>query len=345
MATLKDLGEYLGLSVTQVSRALNGHSDVNEKTRVRVQEAAKKLNYSPNIAARKLVSGRSGVVGLVSKAPVGEARSDNYLEVIVGLSEQFSKREKQFVIHMIDRDDDEIRAYEKLVNSGSIDGFVVIEPIADDPRIAFLQKNKIPFVVHGRRRSDNDFPYFDIDNHGVAYTLTKHLTDLGHKHIALINGISGSWYAAARLDGYQEALAETRLPFYPHMVCGGAMDVSLGMISTIRLFGNSDIKPTAIIAGNILIARGVYNALDALGLDIPGDVSVVAHDDVLPRYRASAFYPALTVTRSALKDSWEPLAQFLSGALDGAKLNKLQQVSHFEFMERSSAGNLNLKIK
>ncbi|MBL1420637.1 MAG: substrate-binding domain-containing protein [Alphaproteobacteria bacterium] len=340
MATLKDLGEYLDLSVTQVSRALNGHSDVNEKTRLRVQQAAKKLNYSPNIAARNLVSGRSGVIGLVSRVPVGEA-SDNYLDVIVGLSAQFAKHNRQFIIHIIDKNEDEIEAYRKLVNSGAIDGFVIVESIINDPRIAFLQEKSFPFVVHGRTPNENNFPYFDIDNYGVAYSLTEHLIKLGHKHIALINGLEGSCYSAARLKGYQAALAADRLPFYPHLLRSGGMYESLGVVSTVQLLTHTEIKPTAIIAGNILIARGVYKALDALKLDIPQHISVVAHDDVLPRFRASAFYPALTVTRSALENSWGPLAEYLCGSIDGMPLKNLQQVAPFEFMTRASTAAVN----
>lgn len=337
MATLKDISEYLGLSVTQVSRALNGHSDVNEKTRLRVDEAAKKLNYAPNIAARKLVSGRSGVVGLVSTAPHGEARSNNYLEVIVGLSAQFAKQKMQFVLHIIDENDDEISAYERLINSGSLDGFVIIEPKARDARVAYLQKRGVPFVVHGRTHSDGEFPYYDIDNFGVAHKLVSYLAGLGHEQIALINGIEDSWYSTSRFEGFKAALGEARLPFYPHLVQQGNMDEALGILSAVNLFAHSEIKPTAIIAGNILIARGVYKALDALNLEVATDISVVAHDDVLPRYRASAFYPALTVTRSPLKNSWGPLAKFLSGSINGDALKDLQQVAGFEFIERASA--------
>ena len=335
MATLKDISEYLDLSVTQVSRALNGHSDVNEKTRQRVRLAAEKLNYSPNIAARNLVSGKSGVVGLVSRVPVGEA-SDNYLDTIVGLSTQFAKHNRQFIIHIIDENEDEIEAYKKLISSGSLDGFVIIESIVDDPRVTFLQQKGFPFVVHGRTPHENNFPYFDIDNYGVAYSLTEHLIKLGHRHIAHINGLENSCYSMARLEGYQAALAAARLPFYPHLMRCGGMYESLGVISTVQLLTQAEIKPTAIIAGNILIARGVYKALDALNLDIPTHISVVAHDDVLPRFRASAFYPALTVTRSALENSWGPLAEYLCGSIDGVAFKKLQQVAPFEFMTRAS---------
>jgi len=336
MATLKDLSEYLSLSVTQVSRALNGHSDVSEATRTRVIDAAKVLNYTPNIAARKLVSGRSGIVGLVTTAPKGEAQSSNYLEVVVGLSAQFTKLGMQFLVHIIDEKDDVVLAYERLINSGTIDGFVLVCAFQNDTRIAFLQERKVPFVVHGRSANQGEYAFFDIDNYTVAFQLTQHLIEQGHQRIAIINGVAGTAFASARLCGYQDALNAARLPLYSHLVCDGEMDAALGTIATMGMFSNNDVKPTAIIASNVLIASGVYSALSALNLSIPEDISVVAHDDVLPRFRTSAFYPALTVTRSPLSDSWGPLAKFLKGAIDGVQVSKLQQIGTVELITRAS---------
>ena len=101
MATLKDIARSLDLSITQVSRALNDHSDVSEETRLRVKDTARAMNYHPNVSARKLVSGRSGMVGLVvpNYRNIGQDRL--FMEVVAGLSTQFSGRGMQFVLHMM----------------------------------------------------------------------------------------------------------------------------------------------------------------------------------------------------------------------------------------------------
>ena len=90
MATLKDIARALDLSITQVSRALNDHSDVSEDTRLRVKDAARAMNYHPNASARKLVSGRSGMVGLVVPQHRTIGQDGIFLEVVAGLSAQFS---------------------------------------------------------------------------------------------------------------------------------------------------------------------------------------------------------------------------------------------------------------
>ncbi len=336
MATLKDISLKTGHSVTQVSRALNGHADVNAQTREQVLAAAKELNYRPNITARKLASGRSGMVALVSPQADGLSSDSTFIETVTGLSAQFSSRGMQFVLHIPTDGDDPIEGYDRLIDSGSLDGFVITVPDGDDERIQHLIKREVPFVVHGRSAIHEDYPYFDIDNYGVSYKLTRHLIEQGHRDIALINGQSEFNYSQARLCGFQDALAESGLPVQDHLIRHGRMSESLGMVSMVQMMSGDDTPPTGVICGNILIANGVYTSAQALELTIPTDLSVVAHDDVISQYRASAFYPALTVTRSPLADSWGPLADFLSGAIDGKATGTLQKIAKFEFVDRNS---------
>lgn len=340
MATLKDLSRHLGISVTQVSRALNGHDDVSEDTKKRVRKAAKKLNYVPNMSARKLVSGRSGVVALVQKNNPDLIEDHNFVETVTNLSIEFSKLGKQFVLHIAPEDADEISVYQRLIAGGALDGFVVHEPADDDPRVEFLTSNDIPFVVHGRTLGELTYPFFDIDNFEVGYQLTKHLLDLGHRRIAFINGPRGLTYATFRVQGYEKALADYGVAFDPGLVSYGRMTEELGLVKTIEFNSLNGKFPTAIVAGHVRIAKGIYQAAEALGLSVPRDLSVVAHDDVVPKLRASAFYPALTVTRSGLRNSWEPLARYLSQLLDGGSVEDLQSVSSFEFVVRASTADI-----
>jgi LacI family transcriptional regulator len=140
------------------------------------------------------------------------------------------------------------------------------------------------------------------------------------------------------LAGYRAALAEAGLAFQPDLVRHGRMEEALGMISMVQFFSGPAVRPTAIICGNILIANGVYRAAEALGLCIPRDVSIIAHDDVLPDISLPIFRPELSVTRSALRDSWSPLADFLAGAIEGKPLETLQRVANFDFIEGHSVG-------
>jgi LacI family transcriptional regulator len=339
VTTLKDISRHLGLSVTQVSRALNGHSDVNEDTRQRVREAAKYLNYHPNLSARKLATGRSGIVGLVVPAfPTGEGDT-LFVQMVAGLSARFAEQDVRFILHIANESEDPVDIHRKLVDSASLDGFVIVEPQDEDPRIAFLQERGIPFVVHGRIRGASDFPYFDIDNRGVAHQLTRHLTEHGHRRIAFLNGAAGRSYCTEREIGYRQALTEAGAAYDPALHRNGVMDVSFGLIETVRIMQKDD-PPTAFVAGNTAIAKGIYQALNALRLSVPDDVSVVAHDDLLPQVQTSAMHPALTVTESPVRISWGPLADLLVGALNGSAIGELQQFGAVSFISRASVRGL-----
>lgn len=336
MATLKDIARALDLSITQVSRALNGHSDVNEETRLRVQDAARAMNYHPNASARKLVSGRSGMVGLVVPQHRNIGQDGIFLEVVAGLSAQFSGRGMQFVLHIMAEHEPVLPVYQKLIGKAMLDGFVLIDPQDQDTRIDFLRKSGIAFVVHGRSGLLIDYPYFDIENEHLAFDLTAHLANRGHRRIAFLNGVAGRSNVTVREAGYRRALRESRAETLPQLHRNGEMDEATGLTETIRLYSGDALRPTAIVCGNVRLARGVYQGLAALGLSVPGDVSVVAHDDELPALRASAFFPALTVTKAPLRDSWEPLADCLAGAIDGKALGTLQRIGTYSFIERNS---------
>lgn len=337
MTTLKDLSQVLGLSVTQVSRALNGHSDVNESTRQRVMDAAKKLNYHPNLSARKLATGRSGIVGLVIPPAHSHAGDHLFVQQIRGLSARFSQNNIRFILHMADENEDIVDAYRRLIDSGSLDGFVLTDALDNDPRITFLKKRGIPFVLHGRSQGDTDYPFYDIDNVEVGYVLTKHLTQLGHRRIAFLNGRKHRSYCTARESGYRRALAESGIEPDPKLHRNGPMEQGYGLVETISLM-QSPRPPTAFVAGNTLIAKGIYEALSALKLSVPQDVSVVAHDDLLPLAETGLFLPPVTVTESPLHVSWTPLADILMGALAGDALESLQQLGELTLIRRASSG-------
>lgn len=336
MATLKDLSRHLNLSVTQVSRALNDHDDVSQATKERVQEAAKALNYKVNISAKRLVTGRSGIVGLVVEQAGDVLEPQLFTQMIWGLSRAFSDRERQFILHATGAGGDVLREYESLIDGAGVDGFVITEPVTNDPRIAYLLNRKVPFVVHGRLPDHTNYAFYDIDNFDVGHDLTQHLIEHNHRRIAFLNGPAGRTYVEARRDGYIAALEAAGLDVDPALHINGDMAEGNGLVSCINLFSNDKIKPTAIICGNVTMAKGVYAGLKALGLRVPDDVSVVGHDDLIPGLAATSFVPPLTTTAAPLSNSWAPMVDLLCRAIDGAPLEQVQVIEPMHLTERRS---------
>lgn len=337
MTTLKDLSQHLGLSVTQVSRAINDHWDVKQSTKERVWKAAEELGYKPNLTARKLVTGKSGTVCFVQEGIPPKEEAWLFMQIISNLSREFTRLGRQFLFHLADESDDVLGAYENLVRGKTVDGFVLINPKNQDPRIDFLLKREVPFVCHGRAMDDAPYPYYDIDNYAVGYNLTSLLISQGHREIAFLNGREGLAFSTRRHRGYLDALEEGGIGVDAGFVAHGQMVEAFGHDEAARLLTRTDgPRPTGFVASNTRIASGIFRACTEFGLSVPQDVSIVAHDDALSEVRSDSLPTPLTVTVAPLSESWAPMARLLTAAIDGAPLEKTQILQPVEVIERAS---------
>lgn len=336
MATLKDIGNELGLSVTTVSRALNGFPEVSARTRDAVQDAAKRLNYQPNALARKLVSGRSGMVGMVVRSDPDFTNDRSFAEIMIGLSARLAESNVDMVFQVsIDRD---ITApLRRLLAKGTLDGFILNGPEVDDARIRFLHDQDVPFVVHGRSGGTIDHPCYDIDNERVSSDSVDLLADLGHRRIGLLNGHERHAYAGQRLRGFRNGLARRGLHCPDHMIRHDYPSEAYGYRAALAMLADP-LPPTAIICGSALTADGVLRAARDLGLPVPGKLSVMAHDDVVPSLETGQFDPPLTVTRAPLRDACGPLADILLARIEGETVGNLKIIVPAPLVIRASTG-------
>lgn len=335
MTTLRDVAKATGFSATTVSRALRGFDDVTEETRARIEEAARALNYRPHQVARKLVTGRSGMVGLILAEPPKPFEHGHFFELVAGLSMAFSARGLDFVLHVGDGKDT-LATHERLVSRGALDGVVVTFPVADDPRIEMLLARDYPFVVHGHHRGDARYAYFDDDNDDVSQRAVDLLARAGHRRVALIAGPATWPSVAARLEGFREAMARWHLPVDPSLIFHGDTSAAHGVQACENLLSLRGERPTAVICCNSLVASGVYETARRRGVAVPRDLSVVAQDDMLPQVRTDALDPPLTVTRLALREAAEPLADLLVRRIAGEPVEALQVTREAELIERNS---------
>lgn len=336
MATLKDIGAELGLSAATVSRALNGFPEVNIKTRDKVRETAERLGYRPNRVAQRLVTGRSGMVGMIIKIRADMSADQTFFEMLTGLTAALGARDVDLVL-AVDQDDDPVLPYRKLMERDILDGFILNAPVPNDPRVAFLREKGIPFVMHGQTAPDVDYACYGIDNAAVSEDAVKLLASLGHKRIALLNGQLRYAYAVDRLRGFRSAVDAEGLVVPDVFVAANAeteMDAYKTALS--MLSGRDGARPTAMICASTLIAAGVIRAAKDRGLLVPDDLSVMAHDDALPLMRAVSFDPALTVTRAPLRDACVPLANLLIDFVSGAPAE--QKIDRAELIVRASTG-------
>ncbi|HMF67825.1 MAG TPA: substrate-binding domain-containing protein [Phyllobacterium sp.] len=333
---LKELAEQLGLSQTTVSRALNGYPEVNEATRERVNKAALKFGYSANANARRLAMGRVGAIGIVVPIYTSERFGPHTSEFLSGLAERLSRDEIDFLITPL-INNDEISAYKRLISSKRVDAMIVSHPSLADERVAMLAEAEFPFVLHGRTNIDAPHAWLDIDNKGAFYQATSHLLDLGHKHIAMIDGLKGFTFSEHREEGYRDALTERGISIDPRFIVHDCFSDEIGFRETQR-FLSCKPHPTAILAGSMMTALGVSRAIRAKGYQLGKEVSIIAHDDVFPYLNASNMVPAMTTTRSSIRAAGTRIAEMLVRLLDGEPPETIHEVWPVELVLRQSSG-------
>ncbi len=308
---LKQLSEHLKLSQTTVSRALNGYPEVNEKTRQRVLEAARTLNYSPNARAKGLATGRAQAIGHILPISVShEMVNPIFGDFISGAGETYAKAGYEIVISLVD-DTAEEQAYRSIHARGAVDGIIVHGPRMSEPRITLLSELGMPFVVHGRASEETtSYSWLDTNNGRAFERATEFLLDLGHRRIALINGLEFMDFAHRRRAAFGRALAARGLSPDPALMRSEEMTEVYGF-RTAREMLTQDAPPTAFLVSSMITAIGVRRAIQEAGLVMGRDVSVITHDDDLSYLKNGHDVPIFTATRSSVRDAGRHAAEML----------------------------------
>ncbi|WP_370049983.1 MULTISPECIES: LacI family DNA-binding transcriptional regulator [Salipiger] len=308
---LKQLAAHLGLSQTTVSRALNGYPEVSEQTRIRVAEAARALNYSPNARAKGLATGRAMAIGhVIPISTQHEMVNPVFGDFIAGASEAYLKAGYDMTLSLTG-DEDEADNYRRLKAKGHVDGIIVHGPKMADGRIPFLRGLDLPFVVHGRA-SELDIPYswIDMNNTSAFKRATSFLLDLGHTRIALLNGLEFMDFAYRRRIGYEEALTDRGIAPDPALMRGEEMTEPFGYRAAAELLA-AEHPPTAFLTSSLITAIGIRRAIHEAGLEMGRDVSVITHDDDLSYLANGRDMPIFTATRSSVREAGRIAAEML----------------------------------
>lgn len=334
---LKQLSQLLGLSQTTISRALNGYPEVNEATRRRIFDAAKQTGYRANPTARRLATGKVGSIGLVMPTSYAHQSDVHFGEFLSGLGEEAAKNSFHLVIMPTDPKDEE-DALRGLAASGNVDGIYLAYLKKNDPRIPMMQSLSIPFMVHGRSWGlDIDYPFVDIDNEGAFFDATNLLLQLGHKRIGLLNGLEGYDFTYRRKRGVETALAACGLSLQKNNVCHSNMTDEAGFVHMETLLSQPD-RPTAVLCSSTAIALGAIRSLHQRGLKPGKDVSLIAHDDVLPLLKPDNFSVPLTTTRSSLRAAGIRVGQRLINRIQHKETEPVQELWRAELVVRASTG-------
>ena len=284
-STLTGIAAEAGVSVSTVSKVLNGRTDVAPGTRGRIGQLLHGYGY-------QVASGpRSGVVDLL----IGCLHGPWAEELIRGAVDAAREAAHSIVVTTVSAPAEFGPWLDQAAERGT-DGVLSVLYLPSAAERGRLAAAHIPLVViDPPTEPGHDIRSVGTTNWQGGMAATRHLAELGHRRIAAIGGPERFWSANARLDGYRTALMRSGLPVDEALVGRGEFAVHDGRSEALRLLGLPE-PPTAIVAGNDNQAFGVLQALGERGLRAPGDVSVVGFDDVIAAWAT----PPLTTVRQPL---------------------------------------------
>lgn len=317
--TLADIAREAGVSSMTVSAVLNGartSTRVSQATRERVMEAAERLSYRPNAAARGLQRRRMDVLGVVAVMDYGPNADLNlyFLEVLNGIMAEATLRgQNTMVLSIQDWNADSQRVLDFC--DGRVDGLILIGPTVTPEFAEKLSRQSVFVAIHGYALPD-DIWNLDVDNTDGARLAVRMLIEQGHRRILHITGSLESGGARERVEGYRRALEEAGIPYDEALVVPGFYSKPAGewRMSQILESGRLGPLPTAIFAGSDAIAIGCCRALTAYGLHVPEDVSIVGFDDTLD---ARMNDPPLTTVRQPFREFGHQAVDLLLKQIEG----------------------------
>lgn len=316
--SLKAIAKALDLSVTTVSRALNGYGDVAQDTRQRVEAEAERLGYRPNTLARRLKMGKIDAVGLVFPFNNYTLSNSTLMEMIGCISNELVRHEIDLLLVA---DDAPHHAFTRLIASKRVDALIVAHTLDNDPRLQELQRLNFPFLALGRSQLEKDYAWFDFDNRAGSLMAVDYLVALGHRKIAYLGENNQQSFISQRRQGYLDGLASHQLPQRDDYLCSITPSRRAGYLTTQALLALAD-PPTAIITDCNGHGEGAAMALRDADKLSPGGVSLVVYDG-LPA-ESLLDLPVASIVQATRAEVGQQIAQMTLGLIRGEPLQKLQ---------------------
>lgn len=327
--TIRDVARKAGVGVGTVSRVLNDNPSVSPSTREKVLSAIAELEYQPNPIARRLSLGKTLTIAVIAPFFTRPA----FVQRFRGIESVLSESEYDFVMYNVESAARRDYCFREVPRRDRIDGLLIMSLIPDSSDARRFQQANIPTVLLDA--SHKEFNRVIIDDLTGGYIATKHLLDLGHRHIGYISDILTktpfNYHSIfERFQGYQNALNEAGVPFKPHYVLQGDVNQNLGRrLAKQLLTQNPEI--TAIFAYSDTHAIGALQAARELGLRVPEDLSLIGYDDI-----EISEYLHLTTIQQKLVQSGVQAAKLLLEEIDHPSAQPREIISPTELICRNT---------
>lgn len=309
--TIRDVAETAGVSVSTVSRVLNGKVDVAKETKNHILSVIDELGYSTNLAARSMRSQKKNLIGLI----MPDIAYPFAIEVMKGVNRAIAESEFDLLVYTSGdvRKRGRVTSEQKyitLLAKSISDGVIVVAPVASEYNI------DKPIVSIDPVMSNPSYPSVHATNYQGALEAMEYLLGLGHRRIGFINGRAELESANRRLSGYRDALEKAGIPIQQELIASGDYTTETGILCGRQLLALKN-RPTAIFASNDQMAMGVYQVAEEMGLRIPEDISLVGFDNI-----SESKYLGLTTVDQFISEQGYGATQMLIQIINEIPLEK-----------------------
>lgn len=339
-ATIRDVAKLAGTSVSAVSAVLNDSGRhnirVSSATRERIRAAAAQLGYSPNPLAKGLVTGKTGVLGLVF--PYSRAFTDRNpfcTEIMSGVFEGVVSKGYNLMLHTAIGDDWNSADQNALLDP-RVDGLILVLPPANSPVVARCERQRFPCISLVCEPYSPESYAINADDFEGGRMATEHLLSRGHRRIAHLVGTPGVASTEPRRRGYLAALEAAGIEPEEALIVPAGFDWAEGYKGTQLLLGLPErLRPTALFAANDLCAEGALRALNDHGVRVPEEMAVVGFDD---SWVAAMSRPPLTSVHMPIFEMGMLATQMLIELVEGREVAERQPILPVSLIVRESSG-------
>lgn len=311
--TIEDIARLAEVSRTTVSRVLNHRPDVDRETRARVLRVIDEHGYIPSLTAAGLAGGRNRLIGMLLPTFTWPIVAD----LIRGITEMLKQTSYELILYTFDDEDldrDRRVVINRLLATQLAAGFLAVYPGPQlSAQMTELYTQGVPVVIIDDQQ-EQVTPWVRPDNAAGAYSAVRHLTQLGHRRIAHIQGPAAYLVSRDRQQGYLRALAEAGIAPEPELMLEGDFLPQSGYLCARQLLDlPPERRPTAIFASADQMAYGVLRAAKERGIGVPQDLALVGFDDDAP---SAHVHPPLTTVHQPSTEMGREGIRLLLAALD-----------------------------
>ena len=270
--TIKDIANVLGLTPSAVSKALNDHPRISEKTKVSVQQVARNLSYEPNHLASALRKGKSNLVGVI----IPRANSTFFSAVLQSIESVLNKKGYNIIVSQsYESYDKECKNIDSLLFT-QVDGIIasLANETKDFSHYKKIKRKGVPLVLFDRGDDEIGVDYIGIDDYKSSHMIVDHLVSQNCKRIAHIAGYSHTRIYQNRIQGYKDALASHQLPSDDLLLVESNLSIEDGRAIMEQFLAHDEI-PDAVYAASDYAALGALQVLQERNLKVPVDIAIV----------------------------------------------------------------------